>query len=98
MKCRNHKGLMQFHMQVSLQKGKISLAMENNLNNIEISFSLSMMVHLVRVLFFVLELMFLETSAMTGENVEESFLKCSRVILNRIENGKLPIFLQLIGI
>ena len=33
------------------------------------------------------ELMFLETSAMTGENVEESFLKCSRVILNKIENG-----------
>lgn len=25
---------------------------------------------------------------MTGENVEEAFLKCSRVILNRIENGK----------
>ena len=36
------------------------------------------------------ELMFLETSAMTGENVEESFLKCSRVILNKIENGKKP--------
>ena len=34
------------------------------------------------------ELMFLETSAMTGENVEESFLKCSRVILNKIENGR----------
>eukprot|EP00794_Sanderia_malayensis_P019979 gene19979-21937_t len=35
------------------------------------------------------ELMFLETSAMTGENVEEAFLKCSRVILNQIENGEL---------
>ena len=25
---------------------------------------------------------------MTGENVEESFLKCSRVILNKIDNGE----------
>ncbi|MEE6524767.1 hypothetical protein FKM82_024400 [Ascaphus truei] len=34
------------------------------------------------------ELMFLETSALTGENVEEAFLKCARNILNKIESGK----------
>ena len=37
--------------------------------------------------YFSLELIFLETSALTGENVEESFLKCSRTILNKIETG-----------
>ncbi|XP_054714653.1 ras-related protein Rab-4B [Uloborus diversus] len=31
------------------------------------------------------ELMFLETSALTGENVEEAFLKCSKTILAKIE-------------
>ena len=36
----------------------------------------------------VAELMFLETSAKTGENVEESFLKCSKTILAKIETGK----------
>ncbi|KAF7663337.1 hypothetical protein LDENG_00211970 [Lucifuga dentata] len=35
------------------------------------------------------ELMFLETSALTGENVEEGFLKCARIILNKIESGEL---------
>jgi len=35
------------------------------------------------------ELMFLETSAITGENVEEAFLKCSRTILTKIEAGEL---------
>ena len=34
------------------------------------------------------ELLFLESSALTGENVEETFLKCSRSILTRIESGK----------
>ena len=34
------------------------------------------------------ELMFLETSAMTGENVEETFLKCAKSILAKIESGK----------
>jgi GTPase SAR1 family protein len=33
--------------------------------------------------------MFLETSAKTGENVEESFLKCSKTILAKIETGML---------
>lgn len=32
-------------------------------------------------------LIFLETSARTGENVEETFLKCARTILSQIENG-----------
>ncbi|KAM5144449.1 ras-related protein Rab-4A isoform 3-T5 [Callospermophilus lateralis] len=32
------------------------------------------------------ELMFLETSALTGENVEEAFVQCARKILNRIES------------
>lgn len=31
--------------------------------------------------------MFLETSALTGENVEEVFFKCARTILTKIENG-----------
>ncbi|XP_002158483.2 ras-related protein Rab-4B isoform X1 [Hydra vulgaris] len=35
------------------------------------------------------ELMFLETSAATGENVEEAFLKCSRSILTKIDAGDL---------
>nr|XP_033811641.1 ras-related protein Rab-4B isoform X1 [Geotrypetes seraphini] len=33
------------------------------------------------------ELMFLETSALTGENVEEAFLKCARIILNKIDSA-----------
>ncbi len=39
------------------------------------------------------ELMFLETSALTGENVEEGFLKCARTILNKIDSGTLLIYL-----
>ncbi|GFG28707.1 hypothetical protein Cfor_05989 [Coptotermes formosanus] len=35
------------------------------------------------------ELMFLETSAKTGENVEEAFLKCSKTILAKIETAHL---------
>ncbi|CAL8235918.1 unnamed protein product [Boreogadus saida] len=35
------------------------------------------------------ELMFLETSALTGENVEEAFIQCARKILNKIESGEL---------
>lgn len=31
--------------------------------------------------------MFLETSALTGENVEEAFMQCARKILNKIESG-----------
>lgn len=36
----------------------------------------------------VTELMFLETSALTGENVEEAFVQCARKILNKIESGR----------
>lgn len=35
------------------------------------------------------QLIFLETSAKTGENVEEAFLKCSKTILAKIETGEL---------
>jgi len=35
------------------------------------------------------ELMFLETSALTGEGVTEVFLKCARTILTKIETGQL---------
>jgi len=35
------------------------------------------------------ELMFLETSALTGEGVSEVFLKCARTILSKIESGVL---------
>lgn len=31
----------------------------------------------------------METSAKTGENVEEAFLKCSKTILSKIESGEL---------
>jgi GTPase SAR1 family protein len=33
------------------------------------------------------DLIFLETSAMTSENVTEGFLKCARVILSKIDSG-----------
>lgn len=33
------------------------------------------------------ELMFVETSALTGECVEEGFLKCARTILAKLESG-----------
>ena len=36
--------------------------------------------------------MFLETSALTGENVEETFLKCARSILTKIESGSTTMF------
>lgn len=35
------------------------------------------------------DLVFIETSAKTGENVEEAFLKCSKTILAKIETGEL---------
>lgn len=35
------------------------------------------------------ELIFLETSAKTGDNVEEAFLRCSKSILAKIETGEL---------
>lgn len=35
------------------------------------------------------ELMYLETSAKSGENVDESFLKCSKTILAKIQTGEL---------
>lgn len=41
------------------------------------------------ILYFLAELIFLETSAKTGENVEEAFLKCSKTILAKIETGEL---------
>lgn len=37
----------------------------------------------------ILDLIFLETSAKTGENIEESFLKCSKTILAKIETGEI---------
>lgn len=38
--------------------------------------------------------MYLETSAKSGENVEESFLKCCKTILAKIQTGNFftPIF------
>jgi len=38
--------------------------------------------------------MFLETSALTGENVEETFLKCARSILTKIESGMVTVLLR----
>ena len=46
------------------------------------------LIHSYKYIFhFVAELMFLETSALSGENVEETFLKCARSILTKIESG-----------
>ncbi len=43
--------------------------------------------------------MFLETSALTGENVEEAFVQCARKILNKIESGtKIPVPCALISL
>lgn len=41
------------------------------------------------MLFTCLELMFLETSALTGEGIEEVFLKNARSILTKIETGQI---------
>lgn len=38
-------------------------------------------------MFSIIELAFLETSALTGENVEEVFQKCTRSILTKIDAG-----------
>ncbi|KJE92015.1 small GTP-binding protein Rab4 [Capsaspora owczarzaki ATCC 30864] len=35
------------------------------------------------------DILFLETSALTGENVDEVFMKCGRNILSKIESGEL---------
>ena len=35
------------------------------------------------------DLMFLETSALTGEGIGEVFLKCARTILSKIETGQI---------
>jgi hypothetical protein len=40
-------------------------------------------------LFLFSDLMFLETSAKTGEGVEDVFFKCSKTILNRIDAGRI---------
>lgn len=40
--------------------------------------------------------MFLETSALTGENVEEAFVQCARKILNKIESGRITALLTYI--
>ncbi|CAF1214334.1 unnamed protein product [Rotaria sordida] len=37
------------------------------------------------------DLIFFETSAMTGENVHESFLQCAQIILSKIDSGTIPI-------
>lgn len=50
---------------------------------------LQYLIHKIKIIFlYTLELMFLETSALTGENVEEAFVQCARKILNKIESGK----------
>lgn len=42
---------------------------------------------LLLLLLLCTELMFLETSALTGEGVTEVFMKCARTILTKIETG-----------
>ena len=36
-----------------------------------------------------LEILLLETSAMTGENVEDAFNRCAKTLLTKIESGNL---------
>jgi len=38
------------------------------------------------------DVMFLESSARTGEGVEEVFLKCARTILSKIDSGTLTVY------
>lgn len=40
--------------------------------------------------------MFLEASALTGENVEEAFLQCAKTILSKVETGKIKLMYMLI--
>uniref|UniRef100_A0A915B2D9 Ras-related protein Rab-4B n=1 Tax=Parascaris univalens TaxID=6257 RepID=A0A915B2D9_PARUN len=37
------------------------------------------------------DLTFIETSALNGENVEETFLKCAKTILSKIESGEIDL-------
>uniref|UniRef100_A0A9J2PYV4 Ras-related protein Rab-4B n=1 Tax=Ascaris lumbricoides TaxID=6252 RepID=A0A9J2PYV4_ASCLU len=37
------------------------------------------------------DLTFMETSALNGENVEETFLKCAKTILSKIESGEIDL-------
>eukprot|EP00299_Pterocystis_sp_00344_P009544 c4052_g1_i2.p1 GENE.c4052_g1_i2~~c4052_g1_i2.p1 ORF type:complete len:110 (+),score=17.03 c4052_g1_i2:297-626(+) len=34
-------------------------------------------------------MMFMETSALTGEGIEEVFLKCTKAIINKIDQGQI---------
>jgi hypothetical protein len=47
------------------------------------------MINLTHDVWLVLDLMFLETSAKTGEGVEDVFFKCSKTILSRIDAGRI---------
>ena len=47
--------------------------------------------HVILLISIIAELMFLETSALSGENVEEAFLRCSKNILTKIESGMYQI-------
>ncbi|CAF1454986.1 unnamed protein product [Adineta steineri] len=44
------------------------------------------------------DLMFLETSALTNENVTESFQQCARIILTKIDSGNIDPFRMYSGI
>jgi Ras-related protein Rab-4B len=34
-------------------------------------------------------MIFIETSALSGANVEEAFLKCARIIMSKIDSGEI---------
>lgn len=48
---------------------------------------LKLKMHISHLYSFSEEMMFLETSAMSGLHVEEAFLKCAKTILNKIDAG-----------
>uniref|UniRef100_A0A914EA95 Uncharacterized protein n=1 Tax=Acrobeloides nanus TaxID=290746 RepID=A0A914EA95_9BILA len=37
------------------------------------------------------DLIFVETSAKNGDNIEEAFLKCAKIILSRLETGEIEL-------
>jgi len=41
--------------------------------------------------------MFMETSALTGENVEDAFGKLASMIMHKVENGEVPVEVVALG-
>ena len=46
---------------------------------------------IVQYLFIILDIFFIETSALSGDGVEEIFLQCARDILQKINDGVIDV-------